>query len=68
MGIICKGLYKMPREAAVKVGSEEGRFSKFKSWFFKGRIKKRVDEMGRITELSKEYDDGKILVIGAKNG
>lgn len=37
---------------------------KFKEWFFKGRIEKKVAEEKRIEILSKEYDDGKILKVG----
>ncbi len=36
---------------------------KFKKWFFKGRIEKKIAEEKRIAILSKEYDDNKILKI-----
>lgn len=36
----------------------------FKSWFFKGRIEKKLLEEKRIEDLSKEYDEGKIMKIG----
>lgn len=36
---------------------------KFKDWFFKGRIEKKILEEKRIEELSREYNEGKILKI-----
>lgn len=36
---------------------------KFKNWFFKGRIEKANAKTERIDELSKEYDDDKVLRI-----
>lgn len=36
---------------------------KFKEWFFKGRIEKKIVEEKRIEILSKEYDEGKILDV-----
>jgi hypothetical protein len=37
---------------------------KFKEWFFKGRIEKNKANEERIEDLSKEYNEGKILQIG----
>lgn len=45
----------------------KSRFERFKAWFFKGRIDKKIKEEGRIEELSKEYNDGKILEYGKDN-
>lgn len=33
---------------------------KFKNWFFKGRIEKKIKKDERIEKLSKEYDEGKV--------
>ena len=37
---------------------------KFKEWFFKGRIEKAKLKNDRIEDLSKEYDEGKVLKYG----
>jgi len=43
------------------------RLEKFKSWFFKVRIENKLKKQKRIEDLSKEYDDGKILEYGKNN-
>lgn len=37
--------------------------NKFTKWFFKGRIEKKLLKEKRIDELSREYNEGKILKI-----
>ena len=39
------------------------KLTRFKNWFFKGRIEKALEKQKRIDILSKEYDEGKILKI-----
>lgn len=41
-----------------------GKLTRFKNWFFKGRIEKAKIKMERIETLSKEYDEGRILKMG----
>lgn len=45
----------------MKSSEGDGKASRFKNWFFKGRIKKSLEKEKHISILSKEYDDGKIL-------
>lgn len=40
---------------------KEGKITRFKNWFFKGRIDKKKAEEERINSLSKEYDEGKFV-------
>ena len=37
--------------------------TKFKEWFFKGRIEKDEAKQEHINTLSEEYDAGKILTV-----
>lgn len=41
----------------------EEKISRFKNWFFKGRIEKSIIKQERIEILSKEYDDGNFLKV-----
>ncbi len=43
------------------ISKKKGRF---KRWFFKGRIEKKEAKEERIETLSREYDEGKIILIG----
>lgn len=45
----------------TKIGNK---LIKFNNWFFKGRIEKARTNDDRIENLSKEYDEGKILKLG----
>ena len=40
-----------------------GKLTRFKNWFFKGRIEKDIARQEIIEILSKEYDDGKVLKV-----
>lgn len=49
----------------------EKRSTRFKKWFFKGRIEKKEAKEERIRALSNEYNEGRIIKIeeiGEKNG
>ncbi len=41
----------------------EKKLTRFKNWFFKGRIEKANAKIERIELLSKEYDEGKFLMV-----
>lgn len=47
----------------MKFSDGDGKFGKFKNWFFKVRIKKTIKKENHISTLSKEYDEGKIIKI-----
>lgn len=47
----------------MKFSDGDGKFIKFKNWFFKGRIKKTIEKEKHISILSKEYNEGKIIKI-----
>lgn len=48
----------------MKFDKGDGKVSRFKNWFFRGRIKKSLEKEKHILILSKEYDDGKKIKIG----
>ncbi len=39
------------------------KLTRFKNWFFKGRIEKAIVKRERIEILSKEYNEGKTLKV-----
>lgn len=48
----------------MKFDKGTGKLTKFKNWFFRGRIEKKIIREKRISDLSKEYDNGEIIKIG----
>ena len=48
----------------MKFDDGKEKISRFKNWFFKGRIKKILEREKHISTLSKEYNEGKILEYG----
>lgn len=51
----------------MKFDEGKGKISRFKNWFFKGRIEKSLEKEKHISILSKEYNEGKILEYGKIN-
>ena len=50
-----------PLPVPIEISKKKRRF---RNWFFKGRIEKKEAKVGRIDDLSKEYDEGKVLKHG----
>lgn len=50
----------------MKFDEGNGKISRLKNWFFKGRIKNSLEKEKLISILSKEYDEGKTIEIWQK--